>query len=471
MPPQVSLTMIVKNEEANLARCLECVRDLVAEVVVVDTGSTDGTRQLAASVGARVYDFPWTDSFAAARNESLRHASGAWIFWLDADDRLDAENRGKLRALFAALPSQLAGYLMRCVSQEGSAGSSTTTTEHLRLFPNHPAVRWQYRIHEQIFPSIEKLGGVAHPTDIVVHHTGYVDGLHARRKLERNLRLLELEHTELPDDPTVLYNLGRNYLAVGRSSEAMPYLCRSLALSRPADAFVRKLHGQLARGYYQLGQRAEALAACRQGLSSFSNYAELIFLEGQLLGETGDLEGARQCYVRLLEDGVPFVGEDLDVRGYKARQNLGAIYYQQRRYTEAEVQWRAVVAEQPHFLTAWLGLAELWLAQHRFEEIERAARELPGNSSGVAIAAILRAKMQLARNDVAAAKLVLSAAIAQVPQDVRLRVFFSDVLLQEGQDWFAAQRALRDVLALDPNHEPTRRKLAALLQRQGRNGA
>jgi tetratricopeptide (TPR) repeat protein len=86
---RVSLCMIVKDEEANLPACLESVAGLVQEIVIVDTGSRDGTRQVADRFGARVFDFPWVDSFAAARNESLRHATGDWILWLDADDRLD----------------------------------------------------------------------------------------------------------------------------------------------------------------------------------------------------------------------------------------------------------------------------------------------------------------------------------------------------------------------------------------------
>src|SRR5262249_6546699 len=81
---RVSLCMIVKNEEHNLPDCLGSVRDLVDEVVVVDTGSNDRTKEVAAGLGAKVFDFPWCDSFAAARNESLAHASGDWAFWMDA---------------------------------------------------------------------------------------------------------------------------------------------------------------------------------------------------------------------------------------------------------------------------------------------------------------------------------------------------------------------------------------------------
>src|ERR1051325_6086585 len=104
--PKISLCMIVKDEEANLAECLAGVADLVDEMIVVDTGSTDRTKVVAASRRARVFDFPWVDSFAAARNESIRHATGDWIFWMDADDRIDEANRQKLRNLFAQLKDE-----------------------------------------------------------------------------------------------------------------------------------------------------------------------------------------------------------------------------------------------------------------------------------------------------------------------------------------------------------------------------
>src|SRR6516164_7707722 len=113
---RVSLCMIVKNEEANLADCLQSVADLVDEMVVVDTGSTDRTREIAPGFGARVHDFPWVDSFAAARNETLRHATGEWTLRMDADDRVDEESRGRLRRLFAGLRDEVAGYVVKYVS-------------------------------------------------------------------------------------------------------------------------------------------------------------------------------------------------------------------------------------------------------------------------------------------------------------------------------------------------------------------
>ena len=103
MPPRakVSLCMIVRNEERNLPSCLAGVAELVDEIIVVDTGSTDGTKEQAAKWDAKVFDFPWVDDFSAARNESLRHATGDWILWLDADDRLDAINCRRLREVLA----------------------------------------------------------------------------------------------------------------------------------------------------------------------------------------------------------------------------------------------------------------------------------------------------------------------------------------------------------------------------------
>src|SRR5262249_50093047 len=146
--PRVSLSLMVKNEAANLPACLGSAAHLVHEIVVVDTGSTDRTKEVAASLGARVFEFAWVDSFAAARNESLRHASGDWIFWLDGDEYLDEANRQKVRVLFANLGYENAAYSMKQCSAPEIAGGSATVVDQVRLFRNLPQIRWEHRMME-----------------------------------------------------------------------------------------------------------------------------------------------------------------------------------------------------------------------------------------------------------------------------------------------------------------------------------
>src|SRR5713101_2836499 len=105
-----SLCVIARNEQATLPVCLRSVAGLFPDIVLVDTGSADRTKEIAAQFWPRVFDFPWCDDFAAARNESLRHAIGDWAFWLDADEHLDDANRAKLGDLLASLKDENAAF-------------------------------------------------------------------------------------------------------------------------------------------------------------------------------------------------------------------------------------------------------------------------------------------------------------------------------------------------------------------------
>jgi glycosyltransferase involved in cell wall biosynthesis len=108
--------MILKNEERNLPACLASGAGLAEDLVIVDTGSNDRTVEIAHQHGATIVHFPWVDSFAAARNESLRHARGEWVFWLDADDRLDTGNQERMRRLIQALPDANVAFVRASVT-------------------------------------------------------------------------------------------------------------------------------------------------------------------------------------------------------------------------------------------------------------------------------------------------------------------------------------------------------------------
>ncbi len=471
--PRVSLCLIVKNEEDNLPACLGSAADLVDEVVVVDTGSTDKTKEVAARFGAKVVDFPWVDSFSAARNESLRHATGEWVFWLDADDRLDEDNRAKLRRLFAGLGGENAAYAMKCLCVARGPGDAATAVDHVRLFRNRPDVRWSYRVHEQILPAVRKAGGEVRWADVVIQHTGYQDPALRHKKLERDLRLLKLEQAEQPDDPFTLFNLGQVNRELGDFAGALPLLRRSLERSHPADSIVRKLYALIVECQRRLGQAEQAYRTCAEGLQVCPDDAELLFLRGILLRDRGDLAGAAAAWERLLtaKPAAHFASVDASMSGPKARNNLAVVYRQLGRDAEAEALWRQVVAGQPDFAPARMGLAELALERGDWAALDDEAAKLESDCAAATEAAVLRARGELARKEFAAARQRLEAAIAAAPAALWPRVVLSHVLLQQGADEPAAERALQDVLEIDPNHKEARHNLGVLLSERERRRA
>jgi Glycosyl transferase family 2 len=223
--------------------CLESVRGLFDEIVVIDTGSHDRTVEIVRLFGANVFDVAWVDDFAAARNEALARATGDYAFWLDADDVVDPSQQEKLRALLHGLcPGDEAGYVVRCacdLSPDGTGGE--TVVDHIRLFPLRPGVRWTYRVHEQILPSLRQAKIPVRWTDLTVRHTGYVDKELRAKNLDRDTRILKRELDERLDDPFVCFNLGAIAIERQQWHEAFGFLTRSLDASAPSDSIVRKL--------------------------------------------------------------------------------------------------------------------------------------------------------------------------------------------------------------------------------------
>jgi|GEM_PF-1872280 len=454
---RVSLCMIVKNEEPRLARCLGSVADLVNEIVVADTGSTDRTKEIAVQFGAKVVDVPWTDSFSAARNASIQHATCRWIFWMDADDFLDNTNREKLQTLFQSLPDRNAAYLMRIVSEE-TGGANGKVVDHVRVFRNLPTIRWEYRVHEQILRAITASGGREEWTDIVIRHTGYQDPATCRRKHDRNLRLLHLEAQDRPDDPFTLFNLGWTCQVLGRTADAVNYLERGLTIVRPGVSFARKMYAVLINTYRRLGRPADAIKWSRRGLELYPNDTELLYQNAMLSYEGGDLLTAEKHLRRLLEPRPPAyfaIGVDEGLTGYLARYNLGVVARDLGRLAEAEQFWRAAVAERPDYAAAWVGLAELFATAARWQDLERTIRELESDSLRKFEALLVRARGAIGR-DTTAALSALTQAAALRPDSIWPPLLRSHVYLQSGGDLEAAEKALLDVLALDPSHHQSR---------------
>jgi len=179
--PSISLCMIVKDEEEVLARCLESARGLADEIVIVDTGSGDGTKEIARQFTDKVYDFEWIDNFAAARNFAFSKGTCQYLLWLDADDILLPEDAAAFAALKAGLDSSADTVMMKYNIAFDEQGSPTFSYYRERLLRSCPAARWEGAIHEVVTP----FGKIIHSPVAITH----------RRKAKtdplRNLRLFE----------------------------------------------------------------------------------------------------------------------------------------------------------------------------------------------------------------------------------------------------------------------------------------
>ncbi|XEC93659.1 glycosyltransferase [Paenibacillus tarimensis] len=179
-PITISLCLIVKNEEQTLARCLESVRDAVDEIVIVDTGSTDRTKEIASTFTQRLIDYEWIDDFAAARNFAFDQATMDYIMWLDADDVLLPQERAKLLRLKQSFDPRVDAVSMEYHCDFDEAGNVTLNVRRFRLVRRSKGYHWHGAVHEDL-----AINGTVYDSDIVVTHRqehGITD---------RNLRIFE----------------------------------------------------------------------------------------------------------------------------------------------------------------------------------------------------------------------------------------------------------------------------------------
>jgi glycosyltransferase involved in cell wall biosynthesis len=224
--PSIALSMIVRNEAATLGRCLAGMRDAVDELVVVDTGSTDETIEIARSFDARVSRFDWVDDFAKARQFAFDQARADWILWLDADDVVEGADR--IRPAVDAASSAAAGFNWQYVTARDRGGRPTCTFWRERCVRREGGFRWQGAVHEVLTgPAASRL---VRDGNVRVEH---LPDPARRRDPRRNLAILQAEHARLGGrtTPRTLLYLGLEYMALGELAEAEPFLERFLRVS------------------------------------------------------------------------------------------------------------------------------------------------------------------------------------------------------------------------------------------------
>ena len=353
----ISLTMIVRNEEKALGDCLESAKRFFHQIIVVDTGSTDRTVEIAREHGAGVYEIVWPDSFAAARNETLKYATGDWIFWLDADDTLPFATG--MAILEAALSGQADAFIVPVQFLDNGAVRGTSV-DHVKLFRNIKGLQWTRRIHEQILMGLSSRGIIPARLDVAVHHTHYDASPEGQaRKLVRDRHLLELELAEDPNDPFTLFNIGMTENHAGDHPKAIEFLTRALENATPQMTHTRKIYAILAMSLRDSGEREKALEILDAGLEPYPDDPELHFhaaVINRMLGLNQEAHNHLRCYGEDISEY--FSSLDKGILTYKRWGLLGDLSAELGNHQEA-LKWYLVCLErEPWFANAAAGLVD-----------------------------------------------------------------------------------------------------------------
>ncbi|MBL1212497.1 MAG: glycosyltransferase [Ignavibacteriae bacterium] len=266
--PQLTLSMIVKNEEANLAECLNSVTGIADEIVIVDTGSNDKTKSIAKSFGAKVYDFKWVNDFSKARNFALSKSTGNWILYLDADETLDINCIDEISSIINRDEKLSVSCVVESINE---FNNSPVTMRYPRLFKNNPSIKFSGKVHEQIESSLVENSYTFVDSTIKIFHSGYnLPEDELKRKAERNLSILlddyKIKPTgylafQIANSYTILKNrvVAAEYFSIALKCSSLEKEYRVISLANLAGFELEKLNFDNAEKHIEQGLKLKPL--------------------------------------------------------------------------------------------------------------------------------------------------------------------------------------------------------------------
>ena len=307
----LSLCMIVKNEERYLVKCLKSVRSIVDEIIIVDTGSTDKTVDIAKVFGARVFDFPWTGDFSAARNYSLKQATGNWLLILDGDEVLSPLDFKELKEIIQRKSATPAAYsiatrnYIRSVGVIGwtqndgvypeEEGTGWVVSKKVRLLTRSKDIFFANPVHETLESSLRKAKISVSPCKIIVHHYGKLDARKDMQKGEDYYLLGKIKYENDPTNMKYILELAKQAQVLNKNEEAIELWLKLLSLiSANPDSIgfkeishisygdpLSEIYTQLADAYFTLGRYEEALAVAVKSLTGKLKRKEYVHIYAQ----------------------------------------------------------------------------------------------------------------------------------------------------------------------------------------------
>lgn len=324
---QLSVCIIARNEEKNIERCLEALKPTGFELVVVDTGSADRTKEIARRHTGCVYDYVWCDDFAAAKNFAVSKASNDCVMIIDSDEFLEALDREELDRMLSEHPDEVGRIQRRNTFSRKGVGQENR--EWINRIFDRRKFHYEGRIHEQIMP----LGGGGYRTyqaPVVIEHTGYdLTDEERRKKADRNITLLqrELEHLAAEEEqeqaPYLLYQLGKSYYMTGNYAKACEFFSRGLSYDlNPKLEYVIDMVETYGYALLNSGHAKQALFF-ENIYQEFGTSADFQFLMGLIYMNNARFEEAVAEFFKAVKHSEC---RNQGTNSYAAYYNAGVIY-------------------------------------------------------------------------------------------------------------------------------------------------
>ena len=354
----ISLCMIVKNEEAMLQDCLLSVADIVNEMIVVDTGSSDNTTEIARKMGARVFFHKWNENFAEARNTALSHAKNPWILQLDADEELEKKWQNWFYETYPWAGK--AGYLIAIDNLSKPSHKEVFTAHYaIRFFKNSRDIKYKNKIHETVTLDWSK----AAQSNVRIVHKGYAIEERKYKRKKRNLPLLEQELKQNPEDPYALANMALFYGSHNNYIKANEYASKALQFEVKGPL---KRHCLRFCMYQALQNTHVEKLEELTGLTNKNEFPELLYFSGLMEADTGNKGEAEKKlvhflrYINHLSDSEKKERVAID-NICNARLELSKIYRKDNNLEKAQRQLAEATKECPTRITIKLQYVHLLL--------------------------------------------------------------------------------------------------------------
>lgn len=356
--------IMTKNEENNIKRCIDSFKNIVHEIIVVDTGSTDKTVEIAKSCGAKVYHYEWNNDFASARNVALEHATGDWIIYMDADEYFYGDTGNNIPNLLnQVIDPHINSLICKLVNIDNSDFKEKSSAHVIRIFRNSPKIRFNYKIHEIVLNDGKLMMSVIiSPDSLLIYHTGYSSEI-ITEKLKRNLNILIYEEKRSESRPVNYFYLGDCYFGLKEYKKAINYMREYIQTGHTNIGSNMKPYSIIIESMVKLGYKyEEIMKEIDIAIKKFPNHPLLYNHKAKVENSNNKFESALKLFNKTLELHAVYNDVEINfVEGiiFDNYYNIACIYEYKNDYGNAMEYYIKSLKEKRDYAPAFAKLMRI----------------------------------------------------------------------------------------------------------------